>query len=218
MKRIAAILMAGTVGFLMILLGQVAAAPSALACSCLTTTAAESAAISDAVVVGTVVDSQPDTRVTGTAYTVEVAEAIVGTVPARVVVVTADDESACGFPMQSGSRYLLFTTSAGSPDRFGTNLCAGNVRDPAAGQVASLRAELGDAADGRVEPGQEGDAPDPTSDEVASDEPAADESAADRDSGTEREPSLAVVAIAGLLGGAAAGGAVALWSRRSRTG
>ena len=122
----------------------------AVACSCAGIPGPDTAAIfADAVFSGTVLDEgsvgerggRGRKQRLGTGYRVFgvlVADVWKGAIPDTVFVRTAEQESACGYPVREGGKYLLFARGEG--DELRTGLCSGNAR---LGELRDAWATLG---------------------------------------------------------------------------
>jgi hypothetical protein len=103
------------------------------ACSCVMSTAAESARLADAVFTGTVVgmaEAPMPARgdlftAGGTIYTFAVDGVAKGAVGPSAAIMAGGDEASCGIGFEADARYLVFAYAAGGG--LETNLCAGNI-------------------------------------------------------------------------------------------
>lgn len=111
--------------------GSVGAAPCAWACSCARGTLAEHVEGADAVVLAEVVDVDEPGGDSSTGalvtYTLEVREALAGTVEERLEVRSAISSASCGYPMAKGEEHVLFLSDGGELG-WHTQLCDGNER------------------------------------------------------------------------------------------
>ena len=175
----------GVVGLTAVVTALLWASPC-WACSCAQQTDQEHAAGADAIFTAVAERVEPTEGEFGReiAVTMAVDTAYKGAVPGRVVVETAADSPACGFPMEVGERYTIFAFAQGSG--YSTSLCS-----------ASTKGDIDPAAFGL------------TASPVPPPEPLEDDPAA-APTATSEEGGSSVVLISAIVAVAVAG-AVAIW-------
>ena len=136
------------------MLAQLAGAPSADACSCLSSgPACQAFWTTDVVFDGTVVKIEPTARnETSSDRTFQVSEFVVtlqvrqswkGVAGEMVQVTTSGSGASCGFDFKMGSRYLVFASRGGSDSRPRVSLCSFTRAYDGTGEPAAFFASLG---------------------------------------------------------------------------
>ncbi len=140
-------------------LAQLAGAPSADACTCMSSgPACQAFWTTDVVFDGTVTALEPTSReetfsnrtfqVTDLVVTLQVRQAWKGVEGETVQVTTSDSGASCGFDFKMGGRYLVFASRGGSDSRPRVSLCSFTRAYNGTGEPAAFFASLGAAETG----------------------------------------------------------------------